>query len=160
MAIEKTNFKSGHCLPIKVTGQVCKLGLSLVRTGTGAAQHGAATRPVTLTLRQAVNEYRRPLQGLCISSSLAKKVCHIYRRHSQWKANCNVVICEEEGANIIQGFPGDEDYTDAIFGRVAHIVEGFSGVEYFTVGYEHQDCIIVKDTGVKSVKRYANVRFL
>ena len=50
--------------------------------------------------------------------------------------NCNVVICEEEGAIIIQGFPGDEDFTDAIFRRVALIVEGFSGVEYFTVGNE------------------------
>ena len=67
------------------------------------------------------------------------------------ESNCNVDICEE-GAHIVKGFPGDEDYTDAIFGRVAHIIEGFSGVEYFTLGYEQEDCIIVKDTGVESVK--------
>ena len=35
-----------------------------------------------------------------------------------------------------EGFPGDEDYTDAYFGRVAHIVEGFSGVEYCNVDNE------------------------
>ena len=64
------------------------------------------------------------------------KGAYIYRRHSQWKVNCNVVICEEEGANIVKGFPGDEDYTDAIFGRVAYIVECFSGAVYFTVGNE------------------------
>ena len=41
----------------------------------------------SLTLRQAVNEYRRPLQGLCMSSSISQvQGCHIYRRHSQWKA--------------------------------------------------------------------------
>ena len=65
--------------------------------------------------------------------------------------NCNVVICEEEGAIIIQGFPGDEIFTDAIFGRVALIVEGFSGVEHFTVGYE-QNTAIFEDSGVGSVK--------
>ena len=51
------------------------------------------------------------------------------------ESNCNVDICEE-GANIVKGFPGDENFTDDIFGRVAYIVEGFSGVEYFTVGNE------------------------
>ena len=56
-----------------------------------------------------------------------------------------------EGANIIQGFPGDEDYTDAIFGRVAHILEGFSGVKYFTTGNE-QKTAIFEDSGVGSVK--------
>ena len=55
-------------------------------------------------------------------------IAHIYRRLSQWIANCNVVICEEKGAISFEGIPGDEDYTDAIFGRVAHIVKGFSGV--------------------------------
>ena len=56
----------------------------------------------------------------------------------------------EKGAIIVQGFPGDEDFTDAIFGRVAHIVEGFSGVEFFTVGNE-QKTAIFEDTGVGSV---------
>ena len=33
-----------------------------------------------------------------------------------------------------EGFPGDEEcFSDAIFGRVAHIVEGFSGVKYCNV---------------------------
>ena len=44
------------------------------------------------------------------------------------------------------GIPGDEDYTNALFGRVAHIVEGFSGVEYCNVDNETEDCIIIKDT--------------
>ena len=52
---------------------------------------------------------------------------------------------------IFQGFPGDEIFTDAIFGRVALIVEGFSGVEHFTVGYE-QNTAIFEDSGVGSVK--------
>ena len=50
----------------------------------------------------------------------------------------------EKGANIVKGFPGDEDFTDAIFGRVAHIVEGFSGVEYFTVGYKQKTATILR----------------
>ena len=52
------------------------------------------------------------------------------------EVNFNVVICEEKGAISFVGIPGDEDYTDAFFGRVAHIIEGFSGVEYFTVSNE------------------------
>ena len=60
----------------------------------------------------------------------------MYRRLSQWKKNFSVVICEEKVAISFVGFPGDEDYTNTIFGRVAHIVEGFSGVKYFTVGNE------------------------
>ena len=30
--------------------------------------------------------------------------------------------------------------------------EGFSGVVYFTVGYEQKDCNHIEDTGVESVK--------
>ena len=67
-------------------------------------------------------------------------------------ANFNVVICGERVAISFEGFPGDEDYTDAFFGGVAYFVEGFSVVEYCTVGNEQVDCIIVKDTGVESVK--------
>ena len=64
--------------------------------------------------------------------------------------NCNVVICEEEGAIIDQGFPGDEIFSDDIFGRGANIIEGFSGVENFTIGNE-QKTATIEDTGVGSV---------
>ena len=77
-AIEKSKFKSGHCLPIKLTGPVCNLGLSLVRIGTRAEQRGAATRLVSLTLRQAVNECRRPTSGLCTSSSISQVIGCLY----------------------------------------------------------------------------------
>ena len=65
--------------------------------------------------------------------------------------NCNVVICEE-AAIFIEGNSGDHIFSDDIFGRGAHIVEGSSGVEYCTVGNEQEDCNLVKDTGVESVK--------
>ena len=80
-----------------------------------------------------------------------KGFAYIYRRLSQWKRNFNVVTCEEEGAIIIQGLPGDEIFSDDIFGRGANIIEGFSGVENFTVGNE-QKTAIFKDSGVGSVK--------
>ena len=44
------------------------------------------------------------------------------------------------------------DFSDESFGRVAHIVEGFSGVDFCNVDNEQVNCIIVKDTGVGSVK--------
>ena len=44
--------------------------------------------------------------------------------------NCNVDICEE-GANIDQGFPGEED---------------------FTIRNELYDCNHIEDSGVESVK--------
>ena len=64
------------------------------------------------------------------------------------ESNCNVNICEE-GANSIEGIPGDDNFTDDIFGRGAYIVEGFSGVVNFTDGNDH--CNHIKDTGVESV---------
>ena len=42
------------------------------------------------------------------------------------------------------------NFTDDIFGRVAYICEGFSGVVNFTNGYEH--CNHIEDTGVKVLK--------
>ena len=41
------------------------------------------------------------------------------------ESNCNVDICEE-GANSIEGIPGDHISSDDIFGRGAYISEGFS----------------------------------
>ena len=66
--------------------------------------------------------------------------------------NCNVIICEEEGAISFEGISGDNISSKDIFGRGAHIVEGSSGVEYCTVGNEQEDCNHIKDTGVESVK--------
>ena len=69
-------------------------------------------------------------------------------------ANFSDVICEEEGAIIDQGFPGDEIcnvdncegvansfegtfgveiFSDDIFGRLVYKSEGISEVEFFTV---------------------------
>ena len=44
------------------------------------------------------------------------------------------------------------NFTDDIFGRGTYISEGFSGVVYFTVGNEQEDCNHIEDTGVESVK--------
>ena len=86
-----------------------------------------------------------------------KGFAYIYRRLSQWKRNFNVVTCEEEGAIIIQGLPGDkifsvdtceeaaisfegtfgvEYFSDDIFGRLVYNSEGISGVKFFTVSNE------------------------
>ena len=66
--------------------------------------------------------------------------------------NCNVVICEEEGAIGFEGISGDHTVSVDIFGRGVYFVEGSSGVEYCTIGNEQEDRIFVKDTGVGSVK--------
>ena len=66
--------------------------------------------------------------------------------------NCNVVTCEEEAVNNREGNSGAHIFIVDIFGRGAHFVEGSSGVVHCTVGNEQEDCIIVKDTGVGSVK--------
>ena len=60
--------------------------------------------------------------------------------------NCEgVAICFE-------GIPEVVNFSDDSFGRVGHIVEVFSGVEFHNVDNEQVNCIIVKDTGVGSVK--------
>ena len=65
----------------------------------------------------------------------------------------NVATCEEEGfANSFEGIPEVVIFSDDIFGRVAHIVEGFFGVVICTVVNEEEDVIIIKNTGVKGVK--------
>ena len=49
------------------------------------------------------------------------KSVYIYRRHSQWIVNRTIVIREEEGAIIVQGFPGGDNCTDDIFESGANI---------------------------------------
>ena len=66
-------------------------------------------------------------------------------------ANCNVVTCEEKGANSFEGSPGDHVFIVDLFGRVAYFVEGSSEVVHCNVGNEQKVCIIVKDIGVGSV---------
>ena len=56
------------------------------------------------------------------------------------------------GAISFEGIPGDHISSDNIFGRGTHFVEGSSGVVYFTVGNEQEDCNHIEDTGVESVK--------
>ena len=54
--------------------------------------------------------------------------------------------------SILEGIPGDDNFTDDISGRGTHISEGFSGVVYFTGSNEQKDCNHIEDTGVESVK--------
>ena len=67
------------------------------------------------------------------------------------KKNFSVDNCEGF-AICFEGIPEVVDFSDDSFGRVAHIVEGFSGVEFRNVDTEQVNCIIIKDTGVGSVK--------
>ena len=67
------------------------------------------------------------------------------------EVNCNVNICEE-GVISFKGIPEVTNFSDDIFGRGAYISEGFSGVVYFTVSNEQEDCNHIEDTGVESVK--------
>ena len=65
-------------------------------------------------------------------------------------ANFNVATCEEEGfANSFEGIPEVVIFSDDIFGKVAHIMEGFFGVVIFSVVTVEEDGSIV---GVKGVK--------
>ena len=82
-------------------------------------------------------------KALNLTASLAKRIAYIYQRLSQWIANCNVVTCEEKGAISFEGIPGDHVFSVDIVWKRAYFVEGSSGVEV---------CIIVKSTGVESVK--------
>ena len=50
-----------------------------------------------------------------------------------------------------EGIPEVVYFSDDSFGRVAHIMEGFSGVEISNVDNEQLNCIILKYTGVGSV---------
>ena len=60
--------------------------------------------------------------------------------------NCEgFVICFED-------IPGGVNFSNDSFGRVGHIVEVFSGVEFHNVDNEQVKCIIVKDTGIGSVQ--------
>ena len=65
---------------------------------------------------------------------------------------CNIVTVKKKGAICFEGSPGDHVYIVDIFWKRAHIVEGSSGVEFCNVDNEKEDCIIVKDIGVESVK--------
>ena len=59
--------------------------------------------------------------------------------------NCDgFVICFED-------IPEGVNFSDDSFGRVGHIVEVLSGVEFLNIDNEQVSCIIEKDTGVRSV---------
>ena len=55
-------------------------------------------------------------------------------------------------ANSFEGIPEVVIFSVDIFWRRAYFVEGSSEVEYCNVDNEQEDCIIVKNTGVESVK--------
>ena len=68
-------------------------------------------------------------------------------------SNFNVATCEEERfANSFEGIPEVVIFSNDIFGKVAHIVEGFFDVVICTVINEEEDGIIIKNTGVEGVK--------
>ena len=68
-------------------------------------------------------------------------------------SNFNVATCEEEGiANSFEGIPEVVIFSDDIFGKVAHIVEGFFDVVICTVVNKEEGGIIVKNVGVEGVK--------
>ena len=66
------------------------------------------------------------------------------------KKNFSVVNCGWFAICFV-GIPEDVNFSDDSFGRVGHIVEVFSGVEFHNVDNEQVSCIIVKYTGVGSV---------
>ena len=67
------------------------------------------------------------------------------------KKNFSIVNCE--GFVIcFEDIPEGVNFSDDSFGRVGHIVEVFSGVEFHNVDNEQVSCIIVKDTEVGSVQ--------
>ena len=62
----------------------------------------------------------------------------------------NDATCEEDWfANSFEGIPEVVILSDDIFGKVAHIVEGFLGVMIFSVVNVEEDGIIVGVEGVK-----------
>ena len=66
------------------------------------------------------------------------------------KKNFSVVNCEGF-ANSFEGIPEVVNLRDDIFGKVAHIVEGFLGVVIFSVVNVEEDGIIVGVEGVKGM---------
>ena len=63
-------------------------------------------------------------------------------RAFQCKKNFSIDNCEGFAISF-EGIPEVVNFSDDFFGRVAHIVEGFTEVEHCNVGYKHQDCIII-----------------
>ena len=67
-------------------------------------------------------------------------------------SNFNIATCEEEGfANSFEGIPEVVIFSDDIFGKVAHIVEGFFDVVIFSVINVEEDGIVII-VGVEGVK--------
>ena len=79
-------------------------------------------------------------------------IAHIYRGLSQWIATLTSSLVKKKGAINFEGIPGDHVFSVDILWKRAYFVEGSSGVEICNVNNEQEDCIIVKDTGVGSVK--------
>ena len=62
----------------------------------------------------------------------------------------SVVYCEWFAVCFV-GIPEVVNFSDDSFGRVGHIVEVLSGVEFLNVDNEQVSCIIVKHTGMGGV---------
>ena len=61
------------------------------------------------------------------------------------------IIASCEGLPIVEGIPEVVIFSDDIFGKVAHIVEGFFGVMVFSVVNVEEDSIIIGVEGVKGM---------
>ena len=109
----------------------------------------------SLTLRQAVNECRRPLQGLCTSSSLAKIGCLYLSKAFLVEVNFSVDIWEEAAISF-EGIFGVEYFSDNIFGGPVHTREGISGSSTLP---STMSCRTATTSRIRSGKciRYVNV---
>ena len=82
-------------------------------------------------LHSSQSSQRVQTSGLCISSSISQS---------------------ERVPYLSKAFPVESIFSDDIFGGLVYISEGISGVVYFTINNEQEDCNHIEDTGVESVK--------
>ena len=61
-------------------------------------------------------------------------------------------LVRKKGSISFEGFPGDHVFNFDISWKRGYFVEASSGVEFFSVDLEKEDCIIVENIGVESVK--------
>ena len=67
-------------------------------------------------------------------------------------ANCNVVTVKKKGVNSFEDILGDHVLSVDILWKRGYFVDAASGVEFFGIDLKKEDCIIVENIGVESVK--------
>ena len=78
-------------------------------------------------------------------------IANIIKKAFHCVANFNVVTEKKKGA-IFEDILGDHVVSMNNLWKRGYFVEAASGVEFFGVDLEKEDCIIVKNIGVESVK--------